>query len=95
MNFSIKDFFNKCDQICRKLWIWSHLLKKSIMEKFTFYAVKIKYCISEKLTFFILFIMHNSCNKKLISKQKLISYKSHYRIRMLKPLMVRKLGKKE
>ena len=65
------------------------------MEKFTFYAVKIKYCISEKLTFFILFVMHNSFNKKLVLKQKLISYKSHYRITMLKPLMVRKLGKKE
>ena len=32
IKFSIKDFFNKCDQICRKLPIWSHLLKKSLME---------------------------------------------------------------
>ena len=32
MKFSIKDFFNKCDQIRRKLRIWSHLLKKSLME---------------------------------------------------------------
>ena len=32
--FSIKDFFTKCDQIRRKLWIWSHLLKKSLMENF-------------------------------------------------------------
>ena len=23
MKFSIKDFFSKCDQICRKPWIWS------------------------------------------------------------------------
>ena len=29
----------KCDQIPRKLWIWSHLLKKSLMENFIFYAV--------------------------------------------------------
>ena len=29
MNFSIKNFFSKCDQIRRKLLIWSHLLKKS------------------------------------------------------------------
>ena len=28
MKFSIKDFFSKCDQIRRKLRIWSHLLKK-------------------------------------------------------------------
>ena len=26
MKFFIKDFFSKCDQIRRKLWIWSHLL---------------------------------------------------------------------
>ena len=30
MKFSIKDFFSKCDQIRRKLRIWSHLLKKSL-----------------------------------------------------------------
>ena len=37
--FSIKDFFSKCDQICRKLQTWSHLLKKSIIENFIFCAV--------------------------------------------------------
>ena len=30
---------SKCDQICRKLRIWSHLLKKSLMENFIFCAV--------------------------------------------------------
>ena len=39
MKFSIKDFFGKCDQICKKLRIWSHLLKKSLMENVIFYAV--------------------------------------------------------
>ena len=39
MKFSIKDFFSKCDQILRKLRIWSHLLKKSLMENFIFCAV--------------------------------------------------------
>ena len=39
MKFSIKDFFSKCDQIRRNLWIWSHLLKKSILENFIFCAV--------------------------------------------------------
>ena len=29
MEFSVKDSFSKCDQIRRKLRIWSHLLKKS------------------------------------------------------------------
>ena len=40
LKFPIKDFFSKCDQIRRKLWIWSPLLKKSLMEKFIFYAVR-------------------------------------------------------
>ena len=30
MKFSTKDFFSKCGQIRRKLWIWSDLLKKSL-----------------------------------------------------------------
>ena len=34
MKFSIKDFFSKCDQIRSFLQIWSHLLKKSLMENF-------------------------------------------------------------
>ena len=36
MKFSIKDFFSKCDQIRSKLRIWSHLLKKCLMENFIF-----------------------------------------------------------
>ena len=39
IKFSIKDFFSKCDQIQRKLRIWSHLLKKALMENFIFCAV--------------------------------------------------------
>ena len=39
MKFSIKDFFSKCDQIQSFLRIWSHLLKKSLMEKIIFRAV--------------------------------------------------------
>ena len=34
MKFSIKDFFSKCDQIRRKLRIWSHLLKKFLTKNF-------------------------------------------------------------
>ena len=39
--FSIKDFFSKCDQIHtkQKQWIWSHLLKKPLMENSIFCAV--------------------------------------------------------
>ena len=42
LNISIKDFFSKCDQIRRKLRIWSHLLKKSLMENFIFCVVSHK-----------------------------------------------------
>ena len=36
MKFSIRDFFSKCDQIRRKLQIWSHSLKKSLLENLFF-----------------------------------------------------------
>ena len=41
MKFSTKDFFSKCEQIRRKLRIWLHLQKKSLLENFIFPAVKI------------------------------------------------------
>ena len=40
MKFSIKGFFGKCDQICSFMRIWSHLLKKSLMDKFIVCAVQ-------------------------------------------------------
>ena len=39
LKFFIKGFFSKFYQICRKLRIWPHLLKKSLMENFIFCAV--------------------------------------------------------
>ena len=39
MKFPITDFFNKCDQIRRKLQIWSNLLKVSVMGNSIFCAV--------------------------------------------------------
>ena len=47
--FSMKDFFNKCDPIRRKLRIWSNLLKKPSTEKFTFCEVS-----NFKLTYYLL-----------------------------------------
>ena len=41
LKFSIKDFSGKCDQIRRKLRIWSHLLEKSLMENLIFCAVRL------------------------------------------------------
>ena len=43
MKFSIKDFFKKCDQI-RYLQIWSHFLKKSLMENFIDPSVNHHHC---------------------------------------------------
>ena len=43
MKFSIKDVFSKCDKIRRKLRIWSHLLKKFLMENLIFCAVHFRY----------------------------------------------------
>ena len=36
LKFSVKDFFGNCDQIRRKLRIWSHQLKKPLTENFIF-----------------------------------------------------------
>ena len=38
MEFSIKDFFRKCDQIRWKLQIWSYLLKKIFNGKLHFWC---------------------------------------------------------
>ena len=40
MTLSFKDFSSKCDQSRSFLRIWSHLLKKFLMENFTFCRVK-------------------------------------------------------
>ena len=39
IKFSIANFFSKYEQIYRKLWIWSYLLKKSLIENFNFCTV--------------------------------------------------------
>ena len=52
MKFSIKDFFSKCDQVRRKLQIWSHLLNKSLKENFIFCAVPTTLLFFNLLSFF-------------------------------------------
>ena len=53
MKFSIKNFFSKCDQIRSLLRIWSHLLKKSLIENFIFLCsvVHIRYPIPIKVMY--------------------------------------------
>ena len=41
MKFFFKNFFSRCDQIGSLLWIWSHLLNKSLTKNFIFCAVSI------------------------------------------------------
>ena len=52
MKFHIKDFFSKCDQICSFLRIWSHLIKKSLIEISIFCAV-LSLLIQHLLFFYI------------------------------------------
>ena len=59
MTFSVKYFFNKCDQIRSFLRIWSHLLEKSLMENFIFYVVYRS----------ILFVTTFTLNKKTYSQR--------------------------
>ena len=65
MKFSIKSFFNKYDQIRSLLRIWSHLLKKSVMENFIFCAED-TLCFIFKFYFSALYNLWNIFTKKLI-----------------------------
>ena len=51
MKFSIKEFFSKCDEIRSFLRIWSHLLNKSLIENFIFFAVSITVTLKIALNF--------------------------------------------
>ena len=74
MKFSIKDFFSKCDQIRRKLRIWYYLLKKSLMENFSFCAI-LKYAFM--LKWHILMILFKWKKKK--KKKKRVQ--THYSLK--------------
>ena len=66
MKFSIKDLYSKCELTHRKLRIWSHLLKKSLMESFIFSSVLEKYEISREP----LKRMELKTNPKLVTQNK-------------------------
>ena len=59
MKFSIKDFFSKCNQIRRKLRIWSHLLKKSLMQNFIIFGHYFFWSIRVKIQCFVAHIPEN------------------------------------
>ena len=61
VKFSIKDLFSKCDQIWTFLRIWSHLLKKSLMENFIFCEVKdlsSKWALKNRNTMIAFFVLN-------------------------------------
>ena len=70
MKFSIKDFFSKCDQICSFLLIWSHLLKKSLMENFILSAMS--------LTWSAYFHCYRYRLRQIMNKKKIIIFSSNY-----------------
>ena len=68
MKLSIKEFFSKCDRIRIFLRIWSHLLKKSLMENFIFCTVSSStrsYAITNSYFYFCLWF--NSIFKMICS----------------------------
>ena len=81
MKFSTKDFFSKCDQIRRKLWIFSNLLKKSLMENFIFCAVSdwLKQKIYCALIYFpILQRKIISCHNSISVNFKKLKHEKHF-----------------
>ena len=70
MKFSIKDFCSKCDKIRSFLRIWSHLLKKSLIENFIFCAV-LDMIFSPIFVHICFFIIKPICNKSKYKKKHL------------------------
>ena len=59
MKFPIMDFFSKCDQIRSFLRIWSHLLKKFLMENFPFCTMRITLEYNKKLICCFIVLVRN------------------------------------
>ena len=78
MKISINDFFSKYDKIRSFLRIWSHLLKKSLMEKFIFSAVLDEYnaklLLKLSWRFSVFSICRSSHPKVLCKKGVLVNF---------------------
>ena len=74
MKIFVKDFFSKCDQIHRKLRIWSYLLKKSLMENLVFCAVVMLSKTVEHVSIYVTHKQYCSRKAKLVLK---LSSNSH------------------
>ena len=81
IKFSIKDFFSKYDQVRRKLRIWSHLMKKSLIENFIFCAELFELNISYLCAYYICYFYSKKCKKireSFVGQNYLFSLKVHY-----------------
>ena len=79
IKFFNKDFFSKCDQIRRFLRIWSHLLKKSLMENFTFCAVYlVHYCLGCKVFMAILGDKSKAFIRRFSAKKVNLNYLANF-----------------
>ena len=58
MKFSINNFFSKCKQIRSFLRVWSHLLKKSLLEYFIFMHWIFRLSFLQNICNFSLYLIH-------------------------------------
>ena len=70
MKFSIWDFSSKCDQIRRKLRIWSYLLEKSLMETFIFVQCNYVFTTIPIMLFENIILMFSLNNRPLPLREK-------------------------
>ena len=78
MKFSIEDFFSKCDKIRSFLRIWSHLLKKSLMENFISVQCELFFTLNKSplINFFSCRMISKCFSLKLRKIWKRLKYKS-------------------
>ena len=77
MKFFIKDFFSKYDQIYSFVRIWSHLLKKFLMESFIFLRSVWENAVTKKTKYddqflwnTVKYLKHTLHNKSLFKRAK-------------------------
>ena len=78
MKFIIKDFFSKCEEIRRKLRIWSHLLKTSLTENFIFCTVLIELMLGRCLEFPVSYEVNKALPTRLNERLKKLFFVSSF-----------------
>ena len=57
INFSLRNFFSKCQQICRNLSLWSDIQKKSLTENFSFCSLMQLTWLNLNIDYLIIFLI--------------------------------------